>query len=133
MHDLKKFAPLLERVPQTLRGIPMSKASKVERKKTRVEGRSTEVGALTDVCEVGKVYVVPAAWKVRLGAYGCRVETAGADLPFRGLTSNGQIQDQVDDIAGESVHREYESDEKKPKRWEKSRCDEAVLGIKGWI
>ena len=67
MHGLKELAPLLKRVPQTLRGIPLSKIPKVQREKTRMEGRGTEIGSETDVCEVGEVYIVSAAWKFRLG------------------------------------------------------------------
>jgi len=48
MHGLKGLAPLLKRVPQTLRGIPMAKVPKVQREETRVEGRGTEVGSETD-------------------------------------------------------------------------------------
>jgi PHP family Zn ribbon phosphoesterase len=66
---LKKLAPFLERVPQTLRGIAVSEVSKVEGENTRVEGRSTEVGTLTDVREVGKVYIVPGGGG-RLGLIG---------------------------------------------------------------
>ena len=49
VHDLKKLAPLLKRVPQTLRGIPFTKMPKVHREDTRMEGRGTEVGSETDV------------------------------------------------------------------------------------
>jgi hypothetical protein len=49
VHDLKKLAPLLKRVPQTLRGIPMSEVPKVQREETRVEGRGTEVGTETNI------------------------------------------------------------------------------------
>jgi hypothetical protein len=45
---MKKLAPLLKRVPQTLRGVPMSKMPKAQREETRVEGRGTEVRSETD-------------------------------------------------------------------------------------
>lgn len=82
----------------------MSKVPKVHREKTGVEGRGTEVGSESDVCEVGKVYIEPAGWKFRLAHVVVGVPTTELDSPIRGFTL--QIKDCIDNTGGHTIDRE---------------------------